>query len=112
MYMTRSPVDELARLRAKIAELKAREAVLESRFLETEGSGRYPGFTCDVVVTRTAYQVFDISKLPEELLNDERFYATKHVTSIRIEEHDASDAVAVFPKAVSRDQPFTAIAAR
>ncbi|MBW6418075.1 hypothetical protein [Celeribacter sp. PS-C1] len=93
MYMTRSPVDELATLRAKIAELRAREAAVEARFIEGNDTGRFPGFTCDVVVSRTAYQVFDISKLPHHILNDDRYYATKHVTSIRIEERDDSDAV-------------------
>ncbi|WP_417273469.1 hypothetical protein [Celeribacter halophilus] len=88
MYMTRSPVDELARLRAKIAELRAREAALEARFIECNDTGRFPGYTCDVVVSRTAYQVFDISKLPQEMLDDDRYYATKHVTSIRIEDRD------------------------
>ncbi|SFI59102.1 hypothetical protein [Celeribacter neptunius] len=112
MYMTRSPVDELARLRGKIAELKAREATLEARFLQGNTSGRYPGFTCDVVVSRTAYQVFDISKLPRDILDDERFYSTKHVTSIRLEEHDEDDAMTVLPRAVGRDAPFPAIEAR
>ncbi|NIY80352.1 MAG: hypothetical protein HWE33_07470 [Rhodobacteraceae bacterium] len=93
MYMTRSPVDELARLRAKIAELRAREAALEARFIEGNDTGRFPGYSWDVVVSRTSYQVFDISKLPQHILNDDRYYATKHVTSIRIEDRDESDAV-------------------
>ncbi|AVW91569.1 hypothetical protein DA792_11175 [Celeribacter baekdonensis] len=92
MFMTRSPADELASLRAKIAELRARETALEARFIEMNDTGRFVGFSYDVVVSRTAYQVFDISKLPDSILNDDRFYATKHVTSIRVEPRDETDA--------------------
>ncbi|TNE62953.1 MAG: hypothetical protein EP336_18570 [Rhodobacteraceae bacterium] len=88
MDMSLSPVDELARLRRKIAELRAREAALEAGFISSCASGRYHGLTCDLVVSHTAYQVFDISKLPPDTLGDDRYYATKQVTSIRIEERE------------------------
>ncbi|WP_434286574.1 hypothetical protein [Celeribacter sp. SCSIO 80788] len=88
MDMSLSPVDELARLRAKIAELRARESALVAGFISAHAPGRYHGLTCDVVVSHTAYQVFDISKLPPEMLDDDRYYATKQVTSIRIEDHE------------------------
>ncbi|PTQ72504.1 hypothetical protein [Celeribacter persicus] len=106
MDMSLSPVDELARLRAKLAELRAREAALEAGFLTFSGTsgtvGRYHGLTCDVVVSRTGYQVFDISKLPSEILHDARYYATKQVTSIRIEEHGEDDLPATYdgPQAI------------
>ncbi|MFT6168599.1 MAG: hypothetical protein ACJAR9_000709, partial [Celeribacter sp.] len=45
MYQPNSPVDELANLRARIAELRAREIVLESRFIELRDTGPFTGFS-------------------------------------------------------------------
>lgn len=88
MYQPNSPVDELANLRARIAELRAREIVLESRFIELRDTGPFTGFSGNVVVNQTTHEVFDISKLPSTVLNDTRFYALRQITSVRIEPHD------------------------
>ncbi|WP_158401953.1 hypothetical protein [Celeribacter indicus] len=86
--MPRSPADDLARLRAQIAVLRAREAALEARFLEMNETGRFPGFTCDVVVSRTGHEILDVSKLPAGIVDDPRYRTTRHVTSVRIEARD------------------------
>lgn len=88
MYQTNSPVDELVTLRAKIAELRARETTLETRFIELRNQGHFTGFSGRVMVSHAAHKVFDISKLPEAILNDPAFYALRHVTSVRIEPHE------------------------
>lgn len=88
MFMPRSPADELANLRNRIAELRAREAALEARFIEMNDEGRHIGYLADVIVERRAHDVFDITKLPPEIQNDPRFHTVKHVTSIRVEPRD------------------------
>lgn len=92
MYQPNCPVDELAKLRAKIAELRARETTLVARFIELRDQGRFTGFVGNVVVSDTAHDVFDISKLPETILNDLAYYARRHVTSVRIEPHEDIDS--------------------
>lgn len=96
MYQPNSPVDELASLRAKIAELRARETVLEARFIELRESGPFTGFSGDVVVDQTTHEVFDISKLPNAVLNDTRFYSLRQVTTVRIEPHEDIDKQSLF----------------
>jgi len=91
MYQPNCPVDELVKLRAKIAELRARETTLERRFIELRNQGTFTGFAGNVVVSHCAHDVFDISKLPETILNDPAFYARRQVTSVRIEPHEDID---------------------
>lgn len=102
MFMTRSPVDELASIRNKIAELRAREAALEVRFLEMNDTGRFSGFNAEVVVERNSHEVFDIMKLPQEMLDDPRYYATRHVTTVRIEEREDPE-LAFLPSSLDED---------
>ncbi|MBU2868656.1 DUF4315 family protein [Pacificibacter marinus] len=92
MYQPNCPVDELAKLRAKIAELRARETTLEARFIELSNHSTFTGFSGNVVVSHSIHDVFDISKLPETILNDPAFYARHQVTSVRIEPHDDIDS--------------------
>lgn len=96
MYQANSPVDELSNLRARIAELRARETALEARFIELRDTGPFTGFSGDVVVSQTTHEVFDISKLPNAVLNDARFYSMRQVTSVRIEPHDDIDGDSLF----------------
>lgn len=91
MFMSRTPVDELARLRAQISELRAKEAALEISFLEMNDTGRFIGFHSDVVVERNTYDVFDITKLPKSILDDKKYYAQRHVTSVRIEAREEDE---------------------
>lgn len=88
MYMPNSHVDELAKIRGQIAELRARETTLEARFIKQRSSGPFTGFSGYVVVDQTAHEVFDIAKLPDAMLNDTRFYSLRHVTTVRIEPHE------------------------
>ena len=88
MYQPSSPVDELVNLRAEISELRARETTLEARFIELRDQGAFTGFSGNVVVNHAAHDVFDISKLPDAILNDPAFYTLRHVTSVRIEPHE------------------------
>lgn len=87
MYTANSPVDELAKIRSQLAQLRARETTLEARFIELQASGPFTGFSGDVIVDQTAHEVFDISKLPNAILNDARFHSLRRVTSVRIEPH-------------------------
>jgi hypothetical protein len=96
MYQPNSPVDELASIRAKIAELRARETTLVARFVELRDAGPFTGFAGNVVVDQAAHDVFDISKLPTALLNDARFYSLRQVTSVRIEPHEDIDSRSLF----------------
>jgi hypothetical protein len=96
MYQPNSPVDELASIRAKITELRAREATLVARFIELRDAGPFTGFSGDVVVNQAAHEVFDISKLPNAVLNDARFYSLRQVTSVRIEPHEDIDSRSLF----------------
>lgn len=105
MYMKPSAVDELVQIRTQIAELRARETALEAGFINAGDTTRFPGFAADVVVERNSYDVFDVSRLPRDMLNDDRFYRLKHVTTVRIEEHRESDAIPLFGH-----RPYTAIA--
>ncbi|MGC8202836.1 hypothetical protein ACP2AV_09055 [Aliiroseovarius sp. PTFE2010] len=85
MFMDRSPADELARIRARIAELRAREAALKAAFIEGNETGRFEGFAHDVVVQRTEQEVFDITRLPGEILENPLYYRTRFVTEVRTE---------------------------
>lgn len=88
MYQPNSPVDELANLRTKIAELRARETTLEARFIGLRDQGTLTGFSGTLVVNNAVHDVFDIAKLPDAILNDPAFYTLRHVTSVRIEPHE------------------------
>lgn len=90
MDMRRAPADELASVRAKIAALRARESALEAAFLEMNDTGLFPGFENMVRVERNSHSVFDISKLPDAILDDPRYYATRVVTRIHIEPRDTT----------------------
>jgi hypothetical protein len=85
MFMSRSPIDKLARIRAEMGELRAREAALEIELLENYGPGRHSGFCWDLHVEQTAHQIFDISMLPDEVLNDPTYYSSRNSTRIRLE---------------------------
>jgi hypothetical protein len=85
MFMTRSPIDELARIRAKMGELRAREAALEVEFLENYGPGKHSGFSWELHVEQTAHRIFDISMLPDEVLNDPKYYSSRNSTRIRLD---------------------------
>lgn len=88
MFMPNSPVDELAGIRAKISELRARETALVAQFVQLQNTGPFVGFAGDVVVDETTHEVFDISKLPAAILNDARFYSMRKVTTVTIEPHE------------------------
>ncbi|WP_114285106.1 hypothetical protein [Candidatus Halocynthiibacter alkanivorans] len=101
MFMTRSPIDELARIRAEMGELRAREAALEIEFLENYGPGKHSGFSWELYVEKTAHQIFDISMLPDAVLNDPKYYSSRNSTRIRLEpRHDT-------PLVLTRDRPGT-----
>lgn len=88
MAQQNSPVDELANLRARIIELRAREATLEVRFIDQRNQGFSTGRSGNVVVSHTSHHVFDISKLPDAILNDPALYTLRQVTTVRIEPHE------------------------
>lgn len=84
MFLDRSPADDLARVRARMAELRAHEAALRAAFLENNDTGRFQGFGCDVIVERSEYEVFDITRLPDHILTDPAYYRTRYVTELRV----------------------------
>ncbi|WP_148087088.1 hypothetical protein [Pacificibacter maritimus] len=105
--MSNSPVDELAQIKNSIAELRAREHALETRFVQLRNSGPFSGFAGELVIEQTAHEVFDIAKLPDTVLNDPRFYSLRQVTSVRIEPHEETNSHALFAQ-VTRELPCPA----
>lgn len=85
MATSAAPADELAEVRAQIATLRAREAALEAAFISMRDSCHFPGYANTVRVERKAHQVFDLSKLPQRVLDDPRLYITREVTRVIVE---------------------------
>ncbi|WP_439105430.1 hypothetical protein [Celeribacter marinus] len=85
MDLSHSPVDELAQLRRKIAELRVRESMLEAAFLQTRETGVFHGYRANVRIERSLQDVFDITKLPAQIVDDPHFQSTRVITSVRIE---------------------------
>ncbi|SLN29461.1 hypothetical protein AQS8620_00913 [Aquimixticola soesokkakensis] len=101
MYINQTLADELAAIRARISELRAREAVIEADLRRAGPDVRLRGFYHDAVIERTAHSVFDISRLPLDILDDPAFQSTRVVTQVRIEARDATRkpaALAVVPR--------------
>lgn len=96
MQIPRSPVDELATIRACIADLRSRESALEIGFLGHSDSDRFAGFSYNAVVERNSYEVFDIANLPKHILNDPRYYSRREVTTVRLEPLDDENAIKAY----------------
>lgn len=94
-FMT-ADIDRLANLRRTICALRAEEAALEAHLTaeaEFRGIDTLDGLGCDLMLERTRHRVFDIAHLPDEVLNDDRFYSTRYATHLRIIDKLADDAV-------------------
>lgn len=106
MIAHRSPVDELAYVRARISELKAREATLRMAFLENNETGRFSGYSNDVIVERKEQQEFDSSRLPEHIRDDPQYYRTRFTNYVRVVEKENT------PLSLMREEdPFAAFVA-
>ncbi len=68
-----SPADELAEIRADIARLQAREAVLQRAFLTDPLKGSVGRFNAIEVVQTTA-RIFDKRLLPEAIRDDPKYW--------------------------------------
>lgn len=106
MIAHRSPVDELAYVRARIAELKAREATLRMAFLENNETGRFPGYSNDVLVQRKGQKIFDSSRLPEHIRDDPQYYRMHYATYVRVVEKEDTPLCLV-----REEDPFSAFVA-
>ncbi|MGH1331667.1 MAG: hypothetical protein ACRBBK_12360 [Paracoccaceae bacterium] len=106
MIAHRSPVDELAYVRARISELKAREATLRMAFLENNETGRFPGYSNDVLVQRKEQQIFDSSRLPKHIRDDPQYYRTRFTNYVRVVEKEDTPLTLV-----REEDPFAAFVA-
>jgi hypothetical protein len=77
-----SAADELARVRADIARLKAREQVLRTALLAAPEAGRI-GRWARVEVIERQIRLFDHRLLPEVLRTDPRYWRERPVTELR-----------------------------
>ncbi len=68
-----SPADELAEIRADIARLNAREAVLHDAFLTDPKKGAV-GRWSQVEVVQASARIFDTRLLPEAIRDDPRYW--------------------------------------
>ncbi|GAA3871516.1 hypothetical protein [Celeribacter arenosi] len=94
-----STVDELLRLRATLAALRAREAAIEASFAAAPDDTAFCGLTAEVRVERNNYAVFDIMRLPPEIRDNPAFYRDKEVTSVRVEPFGTSAPILPFETA-------------
>ncbi|ALI56324.1 hypothetical protein [Celeribacter marinus] len=106
MDLSHSPVDELAQLRRKITELRVRESMLEAAFLQTRETGVFHGYRANVRIVRSLQDVFDITKLPAQIVDDPQFQSTRVITSVRIEPR--LDAPLDLVRTPLQDAPATA----
>jgi hypothetical protein len=76
------PADELAVVRGEIRRLKERESFLNNGFL----NDRFPKSGVDVVAEVKPQQrrTFLRDKLPDHILNDERYWRTDLVRHVRV----------------------------
>lgn len=77
-----SPADELAEIRAEIARLKAREAALRSAFLR-HPKDQILGRWTRVEVVETRQHRFNPALLPDEILQDPRYFEDRLVQTVR-----------------------------
>lgn len=91
MDLSLTPVDELMQIRRSLTELRAREAALEAMFLANDAHGPFGGFTAEARVVRCLHDVLDITKLPSEIVEDPKYYATRRTTRVILEPLDFDD---------------------
>ena len=101
MFIPHTTIDEIASIRRKIAELRAREAALETRLVSTATSSVLPGLTANARIEINVHNVLDISRLPRDILNNPKYYVARQITSLRIEPHENNIDPSLFtaPKA-------------
>ena len=78
------PVEELASLRVEMRRLKAREDALREMFLTPGADTRFEGRDHVVEVVAQSRRIFDRHRLPEAILQDERFYAVATSRHVRL----------------------------
>jgi hypothetical protein len=96
MFMPHTTVDEIANLRQKITELRVREMALEKRLVSKANANTFIGLTANARIEMNVHDVFDVSKLPADILDDPKYYTARQVTSLRIEPHDDMKDVSSF----------------
>lgn len=77
-----SPADELSEIRAEIARLKAREAVLRAGFLRDPDAGAV-GRWARVEVSQNRIMAFDPCLMPDHLRYNANFMREKLVQTVR-----------------------------
>jgi len=86
MLSNQLPADELAQIRDKIYNLRAREEELRLCFTEDCENGRFEGCSHDVVVQLHTRRVLQKSRLPAAILNDPRYFTEKSTPVVRVVE--------------------------
>lgn len=84
MFQKQLPADELAQVRRKIRDLRAREVALRKCFTEDVDDGVYEGCDYDVVVRLQKQCVLNKSRLPDEILNDPQYFDIRYAPNVRV----------------------------